>query len=230
MFAAGACVGVLFTIKVSAVALAASLMGYAFLRQVSRRRWPTAAVTVGIGIRGGVGTGNGDVGVDVGRSTISFQPHPHCAEELTQANMREIYRQTSSDDIMAKYGRYVSHFVGKRAQFGNLFLVFFAGWGLACVFAQKYRLFLLMYGGPQLLYLWYLVTFYPSTQPRYAIQFLPFLALGTMLLSEPLAVEPVRLGDRNRGGPGGTESGVGHEGPLESSIAPRRSSSRAIHL
>lgn len=181
LFAAGACVGVLFTIKVSAVALAASLMGYAFLRQVSCRKWPTAAVTVGLGFAAMLGLEMG-MWASMSGDPLYRSNRIRTALKNSQANMREIYRQTSSDDIMAKYNRYVSHFFGKRAQFGNLFLVFFAGWGLACVFARRYRLFLIMYGGPQLLYLWYLVTFYPSTQPRYAIQFLPFMALGTMLL------------------------------------------------
>lgn len=181
--AAGVMTGILFMIKVSAVTLIASFVAYAFLRQLSQRRRPWAAVAVGCGFAL-ILTAEMGLWAAMSGDPIHRSNRIKTALANSRANMREIYQQTSQDDIVAKYGRYVSHFVGKRASFGNLFLLFFAGWAAACLFAKRYRLFLILYGGPQLVYLWYLVTFYPSTQPRYAIQFLPFAALGALLFLE----------------------------------------------
>lgn len=183
LVAAGVLTGVLFSIKVSAVALIASLTAYAFLREKGTKQRMLAASMVCAGFAA-------VIALEMGMwATMSGNPL-HRGERIrlatsnSRANMRDIYRQTSQQDLIAKYGRYASHFVGSRASFGNLFPLLFVGWAAGCLFAKRYRMFLIVYAGPQILYLWYLITFYPSTQPRYAIQFLPFVAFGALLLME----------------------------------------------
>lgn len=189
VFAAGAAVGVLFTIKITAVVLLASLAAWLVLRRqpLRRRLAEIACLLAGFAL-----IESAELGVWYLTSGDPFLRLRLIAAALAQsrADMVVIYGQASARDVLEKWQNYAPAYLGLRPEFGNLFPLLLLGGLLACLRAAPWRLFFILYGLPQLLYFAHIITSYPSLQPRYAIQLLPFAVFGTLLLLMRLGPRP----------------------------------------
>ncbi|MEM7165939.1 MAG: phospholipid carrier-dependent glycosyltransferase [Planctomycetota bacterium] len=176
----GMTLGCMFAVKVSAFFLGLTIGVYGLALAWRRRSFP---VWLGCVVAGGAFVSALEMAMWYRMTENAFYRLDMVKQTMVRVKQQAvaIYGHEGWSEIAANLGRYQRDFFDAEAQFGNVFVLGLFVALLACFRARGQRLFLCVYGAPQLYYFVYILIAGPSVQPRYGLQLLPFIVLGTML-------------------------------------------------
>lgn len=177
----GLALGYLFTIKVSAVFLGMTIGAYGVVDGCRKKQFPGWLVAV---VVAGAFVSSLEMAMWWKMTDNAFYRLDMVQQTMVRVKQQavEIYEHKGWSEVALNLARYRRDFLDDRAQYGNIFVLVLAAAIAACLLVRGRRWFLILYGAPQLYYFGYILVAGPSVQPRYGIQLLPFVLLGTLLL------------------------------------------------